>query len=124
MQSIQYEKSLFSYKWNLANGFPAKDIPYHKATVFSCFAGGGGSSMGYKLAGYNVLGFNEIGKRQAKCYLANLGDNIFSYIEDIRIFRKRKDLPKELFELDILDGSPPCSSFSISGKREQDWGKE
>jgi DNA (cytosine-5)-methyltransferase 1 len=26
--------------------------------------------------------------------------------------------------LDILDGSPPCSSFSMAGNREKDWGKE
>ena len=24
-------------------------------------------------------------------------------------------------ELDILDGSPPCSAFSVSGKREKNW---
>ena len=27
-------------------------------------------------------------------------------------------------ELDVLEGSPPCSAFSTSGKREADWGKE
>ncbi len=26
--------------------------------------------------------------------------------------------------LDILDGSPPCSTFSMAGSREKDWGKE
>lgn len=26
--------------------------------------------------------------------------------------------------MDILDGSPPCSTFSLSGNREKDWGKE
>jgi DNA (cytosine-5)-methyltransferase 1 len=31
-----------------------------KGTVFSCFACGGGSTMGYKLAGFDVLGCNEI----------------------------------------------------------------
>jgi DNA (cytosine-5)-methyltransferase 1 len=30
---------------------------------------------------------------------------------------------KELFDIDILDGSPPCSSFSMSGSREKAWGK-
>jgi site-specific DNA-cytosine methylase len=25
--------------------------------------------------------------------------------------------------LDILDGSPPCSSFSMAGNREKDWGR-
>jgi DNA (cytosine-5)-methyltransferase 1 len=47
-----------------------------------------------------------------------------SFLESITTFAKRKDLPKELYELDILDGSPPCSSFSMAGNREKDWGKE
>lgn len=34
------------------------------------------------------------------------------------------DLPKELYNLDILDGSPPCSTFSMAGSREKAWGKE
>jgi DNA (cytosine-5)-methyltransferase 1 len=48
----------------------------------------------------------------------------FSYLEPIQTFKLRKDLPKELYNLDILDGSPPCSSFSMAGNREKDWGKE
>ena len=27
-------------------------------------------------------------------------------------------------QLDVLDGSPPCSSFSMAGNREKDWGKD
>jgi DNA (cytosine-5)-methyltransferase 1 len=34
------------------------------------------------------------------------------------------DLPDELFNLDILDGSPPCSTFSMAGSREKAWGKK
>lgn len=37
---------------------------------------------------------------------------------------KTMDLPDELFNLDIFDASPPCTSFSMSGNREKDWGKE
>jgi DNA (cytosine-5)-methyltransferase 1 len=48
----------------------------------------------------------------------------YSYLEPIQTFKLRKDLPKELYNLDILDGSPPCSSFSMAGNREKDWGKE
>lgn len=35
-----------------------------------------------------------------------------------------EQLPAELFDLDILDGSPPCSSFSMAGSREKAWGDE
>ena len=48
----------------------------------------------------------------------------YSFLEPIQNFKLRNDLPEELYNLDILDGSPPCSSFSISGNREADWGKE
>jgi DNA (cytosine-5)-methyltransferase 1 len=48
----------------------------------------------------------------------------YAYLEPIQTFKNRTDLPKELYELDILDGSPPCSSFSMAGNRDKDWGKE
>lgn len=32
-------------------------------------------------------------------------------------------MPDELYNLDILDGSPPCSTFSMAGSREDSWGK-
>lgn len=43
---------------------------------------------------------------------------------DIREFNKLQDLPAELYNLDLLDGSPPCSTFSTAGQRENAWGKE
>lgn len=79
--------------------------------------------MGYKLAGYNHLGGVEIDKRVADVYNVN-HDPKYLFVEDIRLFVKRNDLPAELYNLDILDGSPPCSSFSMAGNREKDWGKE
>jgi DNA (cytosine-5)-methyltransferase 1 len=43
---------------------------------------------------------------------------------DIREFNKLDDLPDELYHLDILDGSPPCTTFSTAGDREKSWGKK
>lgn len=81
--------------------------------------------MGYKLAGYDVLGGVEIDKEMMAVYRANHNPR-FSYLMGVQDFKKipDKDLPLELFNLDILDGSPPCSSFSMAGKRERKWGKE
>jgi len=110
----------FSYKWQLKTGYPKKKNGYF---VFSCFACGGGSTMGYKLAGYDVLGFNEIDPKMAECYIENHNPK-YQFIEPIQEFKNRNDLPKELFNLDILDGSPPCSNFSMAGNREKDWGKK
>lgn len=92
-------------------------------TVFSVFSCGGGSSMGYKLAGYNVIGNCEIDKPIADMYKKN-HHPLYSFNMDIRDFLLLKTLPPELFHLDILDGSPPCSVFSIAGKREDGWGRE
>ncbi len=79
--------------------------------------------MGYKLAGFDVIGCNEIDPRMNKVYVANHHPR-FNFLEGIQTFKLRKDLPKELYQLDILDGSPPCSSFSTAGSREDGWGKK
>ena len=79
--------------------------------------------MGYKLAGYDHLGGVEIDPKVAAVYKANHKPKHL-YVEDIRAFNERTDLPDELFDLDLLDGSPPCSSFSMAGSREKGWGKE
>lgn len=115
--------TLFPYKWNIADGYPAKEIAKNNETVFSCFACGGGSTMGYKLAGYTVLGCNEIDPKIIEVYKENHHPK-YAYCEGIQQFKNRDDLPEELYNLSILDGSPPCSSFSMAGAREKDWGKE
>ena len=112
-------KHRFNYEWTLADAKFTKD----KGKVFSCFACGGGSTMGYKLAGFDVLGCNEIDPKMIEAYKANHNPK-YAYLEPIQTFKLRKDLPKDLYDLDILDGSPPCSSFSMAGNREKDWGKD
>ena len=109
----------FPYSWTLKDANFTKD----KGKVFSCFACGGGSTMGYKLAGFDVLGCNEIDPKMADAYKAN-HDPKYCFVEPIQTFKLRDDLPSELYDLDILDGSPPCSSFSMAGSREDAWGVE
>ena len=107
------------WKWSF------KDYPKEKngLTVFSCFAGGGGSTMGYKLAGCDVIGDLEIDPKMNKVYVENHKPK-YNYLMDIRDFNKLEDLPQELYDLDILDASPPCTSFSMAGDREESWGKK
>ena len=112
-------KSKFDYVWALKDANFTKD----KGSVFSCFACGGGSTMGYKLAGFDVIGCNEIDNRMIEMYKKNHNPK-FTFHESITTFKLRNDLPDELYNLDILDGSPPCSSFSLAGNRDKDWGKE
>nr|DAQ30671.1 MAG TPA: Cytosine specific methyltransferase [Caudoviricetes sp.] len=108
----------FNYRWTLADANFTKD----KGKVFSCFACGGGSTMGYKLAGFDVIGCNEIDHRMMYAYCKN-HDPKYPFLEPIQEFKLRDDLPEELYNLDILDGSPPCSTFSMAGSREDAWGK-
>jgi len=89
--------------------------------VFSCFSCGGGSTMGYKLAGFEVLGNCEIDEKINTMYVKNHNPK-YNYHMDIRNLESI-DLPKDLYDLDILDGSPPCSSFSMAGDRGKSWGK-
>ena len=88
----------------------------------STFACGGGSSMGYKRAGCTIVAANDIDPEMAWHYKHNLKPPSY-YLCPIGDLIK-KDLPDELFNLDILDGSPPCSTFSMAGSREKSWGKD
>ena len=83
---------------------------------------GGGSSLGYKRAGFEVIGNVEIDPKINDLYITNNHPK-YNYCEDLREFNKREDLPEELYNIDILDGSPPCTSFSTAGIREKGWGK-
>jgi len=91
----------------------------------SFFSGCGGSSLGYTLAGVKMIYANEFIPKASETYSANF-PNTYMDTRDIR-----KIQPQEILdiiklkkgELDFLDGSPPCASFSSAGKREKGWGK-
>jgi DNA (cytosine-5)-methyltransferase 1 len=91
-------------------------------SVFSTFSCGGGSTMGYKLAGCDVIAANDIDPEMAYHYKLNHNPKYY-FLMPIRDLLQA-NLPNELFNLDILDGSPPCSTFSMAGSREKAWGKE
>lgn len=107
------------YIWRLED---IKKINKNGLKVFSCFSCGGGSTMGYKLAGFDVIGNNEIDEKINKIYIKNHHPK-YNFNCDIRNLINL-DLPNELYNLDILDGSPPCSVFSMAGQREKFWGVE
>ena len=110
------------WKWTMANDYPKEK---NGLKVFSCFACGGGSTMGYKLAGCEVIGCCEIDPKMNERYIKNHNPK-HNFLMDIRKFNKipNEELPEELFNLDILDGSPPCTTFSMAGEREESWGKK
>lgn len=112
-------ENIFPIEWNLSDDLK---VAYHGKKVFGTFVCGGGSTMGYKLAGFEHLGGVEFTEHYSKVYKKNHKPKYF-YLEDIREFNKRNDLSDEFYNLDLLDGSPPCAAFSTAGAREKNWGK-
>ena len=93
-----------------------------KPTVISTFAGCGGSSLGYQLAGFQELLAVEWDNNSVETFKLNFKD-VPVYHGDIaklsgdecmRLAGIKKG------ELDVFDGSPPCQGFSTAGKRKYD----
>jgi len=112
-------KELSEISWKLSD---LDSVPQNGIKVMSTFACGGGSSMGYKRAGCKIVAANDIDPEMAWHYKKNLNPPLY-YLCPIRDLLTA-ELPEELFALDILDGSPPCSTFSMAGNRQKDWGKK
>lgn len=100
-------------------------LDWNGYNVASTFSGGGGSCTGYRMAGYRVLYANEFIPAAQATYKAN---HKASHLDcrDIRTVTADEILSiigLKPGELDLFDGSPPCSAFSTAGKRENGWGK-
>ncbi len=92
----------------------ATDAP----TVVSTFAGCGGSSLGYSMAGYRELAAIEWNKHAAGLLALNFpGLDVFC--GDITNYDPAR-LGLDPGQLDVLDGSPPCQGFSTIGRRVLD----
>lgn len=77
------------------------------------------------MAGYRVLWANEFIPAARDSYVAN-HPNSFLDARDIRAIKPEEILRAigmQSGQLDLLDGSPPCASFSTAGKRQASWGK-
>ena len=95
-----------------------------KFTVISTFAGGGGSSTGYRLAGGKILAVNEFVEEARTTYGQNYPATPI-LPDDIKKLSGQEFLDitgLEAGELDVLDGSPPCSAFSMAGSVVQGGG--
>ena len=91
-------------------------------TVISLFAGCGGSSLGYSMAGYRELLSVEWDDNAVETFRLNFPD-VPVYHGDICKLSVEQVLEMtglQPGELDVLDGSPPCQGFSTAGKRVMD----
>lgn len=89
-------------------------------TVISTFAGCGGSSLGFKLAGYKELLAVEWDDNAVATFKLNFpGVPVFhGDIAKLTGDECLKLAGIKRGELDVLDGSPPCQGFSTSGQRK------
>jgi len=91
-------------------------------TVISTFAGAGGSSLGYSMAGFRELLAVEWDDNAVETFRLNFPD-VPVYHGDIAKLSVDEVLETtglQVGELDVLDGSPPCQGFSTAGKRQLD----
>jgi len=93
-----------------------------KPTVISTFAGCGGSSLGYHLAGFRELLAVEWDQNAVDTFRLNFPD-VPVYHGDIAKLTGAECMKLAGIgpgELDVFDGSPPCQGFSTAGKRKFD----
>ena len=98
--------------------------PHNGFNVVSTFSGGGGSCLGYRMAGYRVLWANEFIPSARETYKANHPNSILDG-RDIRTVQSQEILDAiglDKGQIDLFDGSPPCSAFSTAGKGSKGWG--
>jgi DNA (cytosine-5)-methyltransferase 1 len=91
-----------------------------KPTVVSLFAGCGGSSLGYKWAGYRELLAIDFDKNAVETFKLNF-PSVPVWERDIKTVTGQEILEAcglKQGALDVLDGSPPCQGFSTSGRRD------
>jgi len=91
-------------------------------TVVSTFAGIGGSSLGYSMAGYRELLAVEWEEDPVRTFRLNF-PGVHVHHGDIKALSGREALDLaglEPGELDVLDGSPPCQGFSTTTRGRRD----
>lgn len=100
-------------------------IPWNGYNAISTFSGCGGSSLGYKMAGFRILWASEFIPAAAEVYRLNHPDTLLNThdIRDVKPEEILEQVGMQRGQLDLLDGSPPCASFSTSGTREAGWDK-
>jgi DNA (cytosine-5)-methyltransferase 1 len=94
-----------------------KAIPWNGYSLVSTFSGCGGSCLGFRMTGFKTLWASEFIPAAREVPVDN---------RDIRQVKPEEILESiglEKGQLDVLEGSPPCASFSTAGKREKGWGQ-
>lgn len=103
----------------------AARTPWNGVKVVSLFSGCGGTCLGFRLAGYRTAWANEFVPAAAATYRANfpavkLDESDIRTVSPERILEAAELRPGDRF---VVEGSPPCASFSTAGRRQKLWGQ-
>ena len=115
----QIKKSKKNYDFTKINlKFPPQPIGLSRGikdngyNVIDLFCGAGGSSTGFKLAGFNLVGALDNNQKAAATHKLNYPE-CMTVVGDIeKINPIEFDTLIERQEVDVLIGSPPCQTFS------------
>ena len=91
-----------------------------KFTTIDLFAGAGGLTEGFKMAGFETIAANEIVPTYSETYKLN-NPNVKIFTEDIRnitVEQFKKECKINGKKVDVLIGGPPCQGFSMAGMRD------
>lgn len=110
---VQRYIDYLSERWNDRNTNDAGP------TVVSTFAGTGGSSLGYAMAGFNELLAVEWDDHAVQNFQHNFDhvDVFYGDIAELTVAEVQSRTGLETGDLDLFDGSPPCQGFSLAGDR-------
>ncbi|WP_433341693.1 DNA cytosine methyltransferase [Streptomyces sp. CA-253872] len=106
--------------------YEIRALPWNGFTAVSTFSGCGGSSLGYRMAGFRMRWASEFIPAAQDTYRANAAPYTVLDTRDIRDVTAQDITTATGLaagEIDLYDGSPPCAAFSLAGKREAGWGK-
>ena len=86
-------------------------------TTIDLFAGCGGLSLGFKMAGFTSILASDIDENCKLTYTSNFPDTPF-LCQDITTIKKEQiDQILQNKTVDVIIGGPPCQGFSLANKR-------
>lgn len=90
----------------------------NQKNILDLFAGCGGLSTGFEMAGFNIPVAIEKDEWASETYQAN-HPNTHVITEDITNIENPKSVIPEGIKIDGIIGGPPCQGFSLCGKRDK-----
>lgn len=95
--------------------------------VLDLFSGAGGMAEGFLQAGFSIPYASDLSKQASDTYQnrhRQLGYQVNYYQGDINELKETEKLKqflgKDISNIDVVTGGPPCQGFSLAGKRNSD----